>query len=204
MSTRSADASEGVAFLTSLLVRFPELGSASLGPNRGEIRLEFYLDSEVDTMRFEEFIAKFKMSWDLFFELMRITPNDRRITRVVEYPTEESEQEADVEIVRVTRDLETMTLEELSLMVGLIKDRFIATLIEGEAIAPAEARYQEQVLLRSLDRVRSDPYAFGSLTGFRDEMRVLVYSSDENAPVRGSRLAPVARKGHGGEDSQDS
>jgi hypothetical protein len=192
-----------VAFLTSLLVRFPELGSASLGPNRGEIRLEFYLDSEVDTMRFEEFIAKFKMSWDLFFELLRVTPNDRRITRVVEYPSEDSEQEADVEIVRVTRDLETLTLEELSLMVGLIKDRFIATLIEGEAIAPAEARYQEQVLLRSLDRVRSDPYAFGSLTGFRDEMRVLVYSSDENAPPRGSRLAPTVRKGQGGEDSQD-
>jgi hypothetical protein len=193
LNTRSADASEGVAFLTSLLVRFPELGSASLGPNKGEIRLEFYLDSEVDTMRFEEFIAKFRMSWDLFFELLRVTPNQRRISRVVEYPTEESEQDADVEIIRVTRDLETLTLEELSLMVGLIKDRFIATMIEGEAIAPAEARYQEQVLLKSLDRVRSDPHAFGSLTGFRDEMRVLVYSSDDNPSKR-----PTARKGQAG------
>lgn len=179
MSTRSADASDGVAFLTSLLVRFPELGSASLGPNKGEIRLEFYLDSEVETMRFEEFIVKFKMSWDLFFELLRVTPRDRRITRIVEYPTEESEQDAEVEIIRVTRDLETLTLEELSMMVGLIKERFIATIIEGEPIAAAEARYQEQVLLKSLDRVRSDPHAFGSLTGFRDEMRVLVYSGDE-------------------------
>lgn len=198
MSTRSADASEGVAFLTSLLVRFPELGSASLGPRKGEIRLEFYLDSEVDTMRFEEFIKTFKMSWDLFFELLRVSPNDRRVTRVVEYPTEDSDQDADVEIIRVTRDLETLTLEELSLMVNLIKDRFIATIIEGEPIAPAEARYQEQVLLKSLDRVRSDPYAFGSLTGFRDEMRVLVYSSDENGSKMSSR-----RKGYGGGGSTD-
>lgn len=197
MSTRAADASEGVSFLTSLLVRFPELGSASLGPRRGEIRLEFYLDSEVDTMRFEEFIAKFKMSWDLFFELLRVVPNDRRITRVVDYPSEEAEGDAEVEIIRITRDLETLTLEELSLMVSLIKDRFIATLIEGEAIAPAEARYQEQVLLKSLDRVRSDPYAFGSLTGFRDEMRVLVYSSEDGG--KPGRMAPARKSGPPGE-----
>lgn len=192
MSTRGADASEGVAFLTSLLVRFPELGSATLGPNRGEIRLEFYLDSEIDGARFDEFIAKFRMSWDLFFELLRVTPQDRRITRVVEYPSEENEQDADVEIIRVSRDLETLTLEELSMIVSLIKDRFIATIIEGEPIAPAEARYQEQVLLKSLDRVRSDPYAFGNLTGFRDDMRVLVYSSDDSDPP--ARSGVVSRK----------
>jgi hypothetical protein len=187
MSTRTTDASDGVAFLTSLLVRFPELGSASLGPHKGEIRLEFYLDSEVDGMRFEEFIQKFKMSWDLFFELLRVTPNDRRITRVVDYPTEESQGDAEVEIIRVTRDLETLSLEELSLMVNLIKERFIATIIEGEPIATTEARYQEQVLLKSLDRVRSDPFAVGALTGFRDEMRVLVYSSDEAGAPRSPR-----------------
>ncbi len=173
-----------MAFLTSLLVRFPELGSATLGPRRGEIRLEFYLDSEIETTRFEGFISKFKMSWDLFFELLRVTPEERRIARVVDYPSEESTEDAEVEIIRVTRDLETLTLEELSMMVGLIKERFIATLIEGEPIAPAEARYQEQVLLKSLDRVRQDPYAVGGLTGFRDEMRVLVYSSDERTPSR--------------------
>lgn len=192
MSTRSADASDGVAFLTSLLVRFPELGSASLGPNKGEIRLEFYLDSEVDAARFEEFIVKFKMSWDLFFELLRVTPKDRRITRVVDYPTEESEQDAEVEIIRVTRDLETLTMEELSMIISLVRERFIATIIEGEAIAPAEARYQEQVMLKSLDRVRSDPYGFGNLTGFRDDMRVLVYSSEDAPEGRGTM-----RKGQG-------
>ncbi len=169
-----------MAFLTSLLVRFPELGSATLGPRRGEIRLEFYLDSEIDSSRFDEFITKFKMSWDLFFELLRVKPQERRITRVVDYPSEESLEQAEVEVIRVARDLETLTLEELSMMVGLIKERFIAILIEGEPIATTEARYQEQVLLKSLDRVRQDPYAVGGLTGFRDEMRVLVYSSDES------------------------
>lgn len=204
MSTRAADASEGVSFLTSLLVRFPELGSASLGPRSGELRLEFYLDSEIDGMRFEEFIGKFKMSWDLFFELLRVTPGERRIARVVDYPGEDSDGDAEVEIIRITRDLETLTLEELSLIVSLIKDRFIATLIEGEAIAPAEARYQEQVLLKSLDRVRSAPYAFGSLTGFRDEMRVLVYSSNEggkpNKGGAGSGRRTVADMGREGRD----
>ncbi len=179
MRLRAADASDGVAFLTSLLIRFPELGSASLGPNRGEIRLEFYLEQEVDAVRFQEFIETFKLSWDLFFELMKAEPSERRITRVVDYPTEDHHEDADVEIIRIVRDLETMTLEELSMIVGLIRERFIATIIEGEQIAPVEARYQEQVLLKSLDRVRSDPFAYEHLTGFREDMRVLVYQNDE-------------------------
>lgn len=182
MSPRSADASEGVSFLTALLVRFPEVGSASLGPRGREVRLEFYLDSEVDPRRFEEFLATFGMSWDLFFDLLRVTPQQRRIARVIDYPSEETGSEANVEIVRITRDLETLTLEELSLVVNLIKDRFLATLIEAEPIAPAEARYQEQVLLRSLDRLRSSPEVLGPLTGFRDDMRVLVYSSEDRRP----------------------
>lgn len=180
MSPRSAEASDGVAFLTSLLIRFPELGSATLGPKLGEIRLEFYLDQEIDTSRFSEFVDRFRMSWDLFFELVRAKTSERRIARVVDYPTENLENESDVEIIRITRDLETLTLEELSLVVSLIKERFLATLIEGEPVAAAEAKYQEQVLLRSLDKVRSDPCACGVLTGFRDEMRVLVYANDKS------------------------
>lgn len=179
MSPRSAEASDGVAFLTALLIRFPELGSASLGPKSGEIRLEFYLDREIDARRFADFVEKFRMSWDLFFELVRAHTSERRITRVVDYPTETHENGSEVEIIRVTRDLETLSLEELSMVVSLIRDRFLAVLIEGEPVSVAESKYQEQVLLRSLDKVRSDPYACGFLTGFRDEMRVLVYANDK-------------------------
>lgn len=178
MSPRSAEASDGVAFLTALLIRFPELGSATLGPKLGEIRLEFYLDQEVDSKRFAEFVETFRMSWDLFFELVRTETSERRITRVVDYPTEELEHDSEVEIIRVTRDLETLSLEELTMVASLIRERFLATIIEGEPIPAAEAKYQEQVLLRSLDKLRQDPYACGYLTGFRDEMRVLVYAND--------------------------
>ena len=178
MSPRSAEASDGVAFLTSLLIRFPELGSATLGPRLGELRLEFYLDQEIDSARFTEFVEKFRMSWDLFFDLVRAQTSERRITRVVDYPTETQEHDSDVEIIRITRDLETLSLEELTMIVSLIRERFIAAIIEGEPVPAAEAKYQEQVLLRSLDKVQQDPYSCGSLTGFRDEMRVLVYAND--------------------------
>ena len=182
MSPRSGEASDGVAFLTALLIRFPELGSATLGPRLGDIRLEFYLDREVDSQRFAEFVDKFRMSWDLFFDLTRTVTSERKIVRVVDYPSEEH-TDTDVEIVRITRDLETMTLEELSLIVNLIRERFLPTLIAGEEVPVVEAKYQEQVLLRSLDKVRTDPFSCGSLTGFRDEMRVLVYSNEKEESV---------------------
>ena len=184
MRGRSTEASDGVAFLSALLIRFPELGSASLGPNLGEIRLEFYLDQEVDALRFSEFVQSFRMSWDLFFDLVRAKTTQRRIARVVDYPTETHNDGSEVEIVRVTRDLETLTLEEISMVVSLMRERFLPTLIEGESVSLSEAKHQEKVLLRNLEKVRSDPYACGYLTGFRDEMRVLVYANEQNEAAK--------------------
>ncbi len=196
MSTQAADASAGVAFLTSLLLRFPAIGSASLGPKPGEVRLEFYLEQEIDPQRFQQFVEKFRLSWDLFFELLRIQPGERRFSRVVDYPGELPEQEADVEIVRVVRDLETFTFEELSMVVGLIKERFVGVLIEADAIESPELGYQERVLRQSLDKIRNSPGSQGALTGFRDDLRVLVYSGDDPSkePSIGSgRLGEEAR-----------
>lgn len=180
MHSYSTESSDGVAFLTALLIRYPELGSATLGPKCGEIKLEFYLDREIDSLRFAEFVEEFHLSWDLFFDLVRARTAERRIARVVDYPNEPKTDESEVEIVRVTRDLETLSLEELNLIVNLIRDRFVAVLIEGEPVPEVEAKYQDQVLLKSLDKVRSNPHLCGFLTGFRDEMRVLVYANQSS------------------------
>lgn len=177
-SSKSQEATEGVSLLTSLLLRFPEFGSASLDQRKGEIRLEFYLDSEVDSERFEAFVAKFRMSWELFFDIVRVTPRCHRLAQVVDYPTLDPVAPGDVMIVRIVRDLESLSFEELSLMGTLIRTRFIATLIGGEPLEGAEARYQERVLQKSLDQIRVNPSSLSCLTGFRDEMRILVYSSE--------------------------
>jgi len=111
---------------------------------------------------------------------VRARTSERRISRVVDYPTDTGEHDSEVEIIRVTRDLATLTLEELSMMVSLIRERFLACIIEGEPVPGSEQKYQEQVLARSLDKVRSDPFSCGHLTGFRDEMRVLVYANERD------------------------
>ena len=178
-TARTVEASDGVTFLTSLLLCFPALGSASLGPKLGEMRLEFYLDRGVNTLRFAEFVENFRMSWDLFFELVRACTSQRRIARVVDYPTEDPEHDSEVEIIRVSRDLETLTIEEISMIVSLIRERFLASIIEGERTLPSELSYQKQILRRSLDKVRADPSLCGFLTGFRDDMRVLVYTNEK-------------------------
>lgn len=170
------DSSAGVTLLTSLLMRFPELGSATLGPSLGELRLEFYLDSEIETARFEEFVRKFHLSWDLFFELVRVVPRCRRLVRVVGYPTEAIDHDGEVEIIRVVRDLDTLSLEELTMVTSLISERFLVSLVEGERLSVAQAQFQEQAVLRSLERVRSSPETHGGLTGFRENGQVAVYA----------------------------
>ena len=177
---RTLEASDGVTFLTSLLLSFPALGSASLGPNVGDIRLEFYLDREIDSARFTHFVKSFRMSWDLFFELTRVRTTQRNIVRVVDYPTDDSTHDSEVAIVRISRDIETLTLEEISMIVSLIRERFLASIIEGERASASEASYQQRVLRQSLDKVRLDPSLCGYLTGFRDQMRVLVYANEKD------------------------
>ena len=65
------------------------------------------------------------------------------------------------------------------MVVTLVREAFERALALNEEMPDEEAGFQEEVLHRSLERLRAHPPGESSLTGFRDDMRVLIYSSEE-------------------------
>lgn len=178
-----ADSPEGVAFLTALLVRYREIGSARLYQAGRRLRLDFYLHRQLSDEEWLEFHDRLKLSWRVFFQLQRLHPDVYEVHRG-QAPYHEmpflADEDGWVEVgtLNVVRDLATVTLEELALIVSLVNEYFVDALALNEEAPNEDAEQQDEVIHRCLERVRATP-GEATLTGFRDDMRVLIYSSQE-------------------------
>jgi hypothetical protein len=179
-----ADSPEGVAFLTALLVRYREIGSARLYQSGHHLRLDFYLYRQLHDDEWAQFQERLQLSWQVYFSLQRLKPETYEAFRG-EAPYKEMPFLADedgwveVSTLTVVRDLPSVTLEEFSLVVALINEFFDDALALNEEAPHEDPDQQDEVIHRCLERVRAIP-GEAILTGFRDDMRVLIYSSQED------------------------
>ncbi|MEW6278240.1 MAG: hypothetical protein AB1758_06440 [Candidatus Eremiobacterota bacterium] len=176
----TSDSPEGVSFLTALLVRFPQIGSATLTQSGRLLALDFYLTRRLRKTELKEFQEVLRDSWEVFFSLQRLHPEEALVRRnegrrgTFEQGEEGSQE---VDSVQVVRDVATLTVEELSLVAALVADRFGRDLAINEDLHEEDDEFQEELIHRSLEQVRSLPQEV-DLTGFRDDMRVLIYASE--------------------------
>ena len=182
LSQQVQDCPEGVSFLTSLLVRHREIGSASLSAERGQLRVSFYLRRLLEEREWLAIVEVVQLSWRAFFRLQRVRPHQTEIVRG-EPPRDlpihgESQEDLEMESVSILRDLSTLSGEEVSMLVALIKEHFRSDLACNEESVQDDEEQQDELIYRSLERLRGVHFS-GSLTGFRDDMRVLIYSSAE-------------------------
>lgn len=179
-----ADSPEGVAFLTALLVRYRELGAARLYQAGHCLRLDFYLHRQLEDEEWTAFSDYLRLSWKVYFDLQRLKPQTFEIHRG-KAPYEElpflADEDGWVEVgtLTVVRDLASVTLEEFSLLVAIINEYFNDVLALNEEAPHDDPEQQDEVIHRCLERVRALP-GEAVLTGFRDDMRVLIYSSQED------------------------
>jgi hypothetical protein len=178
-----ADSPEGVAFLTALLVRYREIGSARLYHAGNRLRLDFYLHRQVSDEEWKSFHDRVQLSWRVFFQLQRLHPEVFELQRgpapYQDLPFLVDEDGwVEVSTLNVIRDLPSVTLEELALLVSLVNEFFEDALALNEEAPQEDAEQQDEVIHRCLERVRAAP-GEATLTGFRDDMRVLIYSSQE-------------------------
>ena len=179
-----ADSPEGVAFLTALLVRYREIGSARLYQAGHCLRLDFYLHRLVTDDEWAAFQECLLLSWRVYFKLQRLTPEICEVHRG-QAPYQDmpflADEDGWVEVgtLSVVRDVPSITLEEFALLMALINDYFDDALALNEEAPHEDPEQQDEVIHRCLERVRALP-GEAILTGFRDDMRVLIYSSQED------------------------
>lgn len=165
---------DGVQFLTSLLVRFPQLGSAHLLERGRLLQYEVYLRESPGESAFQEFSDDLDLSTKVLHDLLDLRPHIFRIRHERPHPSREA---GGVGTLRGERDVASLTVEEISLTMALVSEHFGDGILAGERVTPDEAGYQEEMLRHCLERIRGQPQET-KLIGFRDEMRVLVYADE--------------------------
>ncbi|MDQ6930912.1 MAG: hypothetical protein M3126_09635 [Candidatus Eremiobacteraeota bacterium] len=157
-----------VSLICALLVRFPEIASVRSMPSDGNVRFTFVVSRKLDRAAQRAVIAAIDDHVGSFLHL----EGDAARTVLVECETDKA-----MTFVHVTRDLETFSRDELTLLVAMFAERFAETLVRNPAPEDAfdeDPAAAEDLIDCAIDSMR-DPKQSKSLVGFREEKRVLVY-----------------------------
>jgi hypothetical protein len=176
---RGGESPEHISFLSSLLVRFPEIGSAQLLDGGRTLSLEFYLNRRLGSAEFRRFADEVRTSQEVFLSLVRLKPADFRLERQRPARARRGERLEGLDSFQAVRDLGTLTVEEISLLVALVREHFGEDLVRGEELFEEDEDLQEEMIHESLEKIRNFSQEV-NLIGFRDDMRVLIYSSGES------------------------
>lgn len=181
--------------MTALLIRYKEIGSARLCRAQRGLTMDFYILRDLPEAEFNQLETEVRMHLDALFWLQRTHPrligckHGHGRLKAGGFPdlhhlmvNPEDEDSLQVQSVTIERDLESLSSEEFSLLITLMSDHFGRDLATNEDVLSEESSQGEENFYRSLERVRNASYE-SDLTGFRDDMRVLIYSSAETAPA---------------------
>jgi len=160
--------SPGVSYssglLVSILLRYPEIVTISCSQEQQTISLKFLVNKEIDY--FDSLKHKITQAIELYHSLEK--------SRVSVLKIEKNEQRFDSLIV--TRDLKSITLGEMNLIIELIKAEIGKYLIIDESnLEEDELILQEEIIDYMLNFIHSNGTE-SSITAIRDDGRVLVFN----------------------------
>ncbi len=168
MSARSpVENSDTVSLVCALLVHYPEIMSIRCTTCEGTVRLSFAVGQRIDRKTQQLVLEEIDAHVGGFLSLM----GEGGRVHV------ESETDRAMSFVHVTRDLETFTKEELSMLTGWFAERFGDALVRNpvpDEHPDEDPAMQDDLLECAIEALR-DPAQSKTLVGFREEKRVLVY-----------------------------
>lgn len=160
--------SGGAGLLVSILLRFPEVGSVTFDPARHALRFTLLIHRRLSASRYKRLRALIVESLSALAHLQGLSP------RLVEVGQSSFQG---VTAVEVARDAETLSREEISLLIGLAREGFGEELVvDSDGDLPEEdLLVQEQLIDEALDYLRDvrQPY---NLIAYREGGRVLVFN----------------------------
>lgn len=158
--------SDSVGLLVSILVRYPEVGTINVDEAEQLLKFKFFLTKEASDL--EQYCEQLKTSLQLFNQL------EGRTCRVCSL---DFRQEDGVVVFEVKRDIETVTQNELNLLVDLFRQYFFDTLVsdQGEEVPEEELLMQDELIRHMLENLRTNRLD-KSVLALREEGRVLVFN----------------------------
>ncbi len=159
-----------VSLLISILVRYPEVATVNFVPTGKILKFTFMLSKPLE-----------EDLWRAFEK--RLVESVRGYAALVhgEHPTLEVERHdyGEVSLVEISRDIDTLTQEEISLIIELARTELGPVLVtEGPVVDSAldeELVFQDEMIENMLEDLR-ESILQRKLIGFREEGRVLVFN----------------------------
>ncbi|NLI93706.1 MAG: hypothetical protein GX434_16405 [Peptococcaceae bacterium] len=149
--------------LVSILLRYPEIGTISCCQKQQALVIKFIVSKECG---FTNLKNKLTQALEIFH---KIEGRKMQLCRI-----EKLEQELDLLVI--TRDLRSVTQNEMNLIVGIIKSELGKHLIIDENnLLEEEILLQEEVISHMLAAIRSNGTE-KSITAVREDGRVLVFN----------------------------
>jgi hypothetical protein len=164
--------SQHASLLVSLLIRYNEIDSVRFRPGKAQLAFSFMVRqryAEDDFQAFEQMVSSYLETYS-HLSGQRIGHLSVGSITLGEYTQ-----------VEVTRDAESLSREELSLIISLIRQHFDTNLVVEAAVA---LRDDERLLQDELiDDILADVRGEGprqELVGFRESGRVMVFTKNRS------------------------
>ncbi len=149
--------------LVSILLRYPEVGTISCSREKQALVLKFIVKKECD---FESLQEKLTQALEMFHKI------EARTMQL--FSIEIHEQELDLLVI--TRDLRSITQNEMNLIIEIIKTELGKQLItEEHTLYEDEIVFQEEVINHMLTAIRTNGTE-NNITAVREDGRVLVFN----------------------------
>jgi hypothetical protein len=158
----------GVNLLVSILIRYPEVFAVNYEPGTKNLKFTFMVGSVLWDEAFKSFKTTVQHSLEAFWELIAVRAECLGIERTT-YDN--------ITVVEIERDVSSLTSDELSLIMELIRTAFADNMMcEGNTVLDEEdTGLQNELIDNMLDDIRDSRYD-KNLVGYRDEGKVLVFN----------------------------
>lgn len=167
-SIQDRGGSGSAGLLVSILLRFPEVGSVTFDPHSHALCFTLLLKQRMVADGFRRLQVLVLESVAAFSFLQGIEPRLVDINRT---------SLQGLTAIEISRDVETLTREEISLLIGLMRARFSDGLVveSDSGLMEEDLIVQEQLIDEALDDLRETQQQH-NLIAYREGGRVLVFN----------------------------
>lgn len=158
-------AQEGVGLLSSILMRYAEVGSVHYWCEQHALKFTFMVQHHQEVSSLHEIL---KPALEFYHQL------EGKNMRIFDLTCQNEEN---VCVITITRDVDSMTQREVGLIVELIKGKYKKLLLYDALYLPEDEQiFQEEMITHMLYSIHSDEMD-KNVVALREEGRVLVFKS---------------------------
>lgn len=164
----SGQISDGVNLLISILVRYPEVGAIDYNPETQSLKLTFMLSG---TPTDSEFGSAKRIICDSMAAYHLLEGYENTLADISMSICEQ------VTMLKIVRDVKTLSKGEITLIITLLRDGFKNKLItdQNDSMLEEDLLIQEELIEDMLENLKKD-HAGHKLIGIREDGRVLVFN----------------------------